>query len=248
MARVVVGLDAVWDDAVAERAHRRVCPRRGRPRRALGVRARPVRGRARGVGARPSSRRTPWCTGRSPRTSSAGPTAVSPDDLRVRRDPTAPADLDGLVADVFGGYVNHYTANPLLEPDLALAGYVDWVRRTALDDPGSLAVLMHGDESVGVATWFVDPAGGFVEILLAGLVPGGARPRLVRRPPRRGRPRRSGSRCAARGDLHAGGQRRRAARLGHGGVPALRRGDDGARRTPWPAGGVARTPGLTCLA
>jgi len=79
--------------------------------------------------------------------------------------------FDRLVARVFDGYVNHYTANPLLEPDLALEGYVDWVRRTAQANPDSLGVLAHGERSVGVATWFVDPGGEVVEILLAGLVP-----------------------------------------------------------------------------
>ena len=92
-------------------------------------------------------------------------------ELEVRRGAPAPADLDRVVARVFGGYVNHYTANPLLDRDLALAGYVDWVRRTADTDPDDLGLLVHGTENVGVGTWFVDPAGDFVEILLAGLVP-----------------------------------------------------------------------------
>jgi GNAT superfamily N-acetyltransferase len=94
-----------------------------------------------------------------------------PADLRVRRGAVPSADLDRVVAEVFGGYVNHYTANPLFSRDLALAGYVDWVRRSASHDADAIAVLEQGTEGVGVATWFVDPAGDFVEILLAGLVP-----------------------------------------------------------------------------
>jgi GNAT superfamily N-acetyltransferase len=172
IARVVVGLDAVWDDSVAG-ALTAACARDEDVlvvRWASGLVQCGAALAASGRDLIPADTLVYWevATDRLSRADSG-----LPDDLRVRRDPTAPADLDGLVSDVFGGYVNHYTANPLLEPDLALAGYVDWVRRTALDDPGSLAVLMHGDESVGVATWFVDPVGGFVEILLAGLVPGG---------------------------------------------------------------------------
>jgi hypothetical protein len=93
------------------------------------------------------------------------------DAPQVRRGGAKPPDLDDLVERVFAGYVNHYTANPLLRRDLVVEGYVDWVRRTVRSEPDSLAVLVHDEQSVGVATWFVDPAGDFVEILLAGLVP-----------------------------------------------------------------------------
>lgn len=96
---------------------------------------------------------------------------------------TAVADLDdaerdaarGVVTAVveatFTGYGNHYTANPLLDPERALAGYVDWALRS-LDGGGrDVLVLGSGGEPVGVATIALDGAGRDLEILLAGLVP-----------------------------------------------------------------------------
>ena len=170
MARVVVGLDAAWDASLAT-ALTDAC---ARDEDVLVVRwaSDLVQcGAALADSGRdviPADTLTYWevATDRL-----AGAGRALPDDLRVRRDAIDPADLERLVAGVFGGYVNHYTANPLLAADLALEGYVDWVCRTARDDPDGLAVLADGDESVGVATWFADPTGDLVEILLAGLVP-----------------------------------------------------------------------------
>ncbi len=94
-----------------------------------------------------------------------------PGELRIRRGASARDNLDTVVARTFGGYINHYSANPLLGRDLALEGYVHWVLRTAHDDPDCFVVAVYKEEEVGVATWCVDPAGDHVEILLAGLVP-----------------------------------------------------------------------------
>jgi GNAT superfamily N-acetyltransferase len=170
VARVVVGLDAAWDDSLAG-ALTAACARAEDVlvvRWSSGlVRCGAVLA-ASGRDVVPADTLVYW-EAATDRLTDVGRDLA--DDLRVRRAATDPAELDRLVAGVFGGYVNHYTANPLLAPDLALAGYVDWVRRTAQDDPDGVGVLAHGDEKVGVATWFVDPAGDFVEILLAGLVP-----------------------------------------------------------------------------
>jgi GNAT superfamily N-acetyltransferase len=170
LARVVVGLEAVWDESIDD-ALATACARDEDVlvvRWAAGLVQCGTALAASGRDVIPADTLVYWevATDRLTRADSG-----LADDLAVRREAVAPADLDRLVAGVFGGYVNHYTANPLLAPDLALAGYVDWVRRTAVDDLATLAVLAHRDEGVGVATWFVDPAGDFVEILLAGLVP-----------------------------------------------------------------------------
>jgi hypothetical protein len=170
VARVVVGLDAAWDESLAA-ALTAACARDEDVLVARWESGLVRCGAALAAAGRdviPADTLVYW---EVPSDRLAGAGQGLADDLRVRRDPTDPADLDRLVAAVFGGYVNHYSANPLLAPDLALAGYVDWVRRTAQNDPDGLGVLTRGDESVGVATWFVDPAGDFVEILLAGLVP-----------------------------------------------------------------------------
>jgi hypothetical protein len=170
IARVMVGLDAAWDDAVAD-ALAEAC---ARDEDVLVVRwgsglvqcgaALAASGRA----VIPADTLVYWEVATDVLVEADRGLS---DELHVRRGVVAPADLDRIVAQVFGGYVNHYSANPLLAPDLALEGYVDWVRRTARDDPDTIGVLERANESVGVATWFVDPAGDHVEILLAGLVP-----------------------------------------------------------------------------
>jgi GNAT superfamily N-acetyltransferase len=170
VARVVVGLDATWDDSLAA-ALAHACARDEDVlvvRWASGLVRCGAALAASGRDVIPADTLVYWEVA-TDRLADAGRGLA--DDLRVRRGTSHPAALDRLVAGVFGGYVNHYTANPLLAPDLALAGYVDWVRRTAEDDPDGVAVLAHGEEDVGLATWFVDPGGDFVEILLAGLVP-----------------------------------------------------------------------------
>lgn len=85
-------------------------------------------------------------------------------------DPGAPtADgLDRVVGDSFAAYGNHYTANPLLDPTLALAGYQEWARRS-LDAPDhEVGFLLYDKDLIGAAT--VEVAPDHVEILLAGLV------------------------------------------------------------------------------
>ena len=47
----------------------------------------------------------------------------------VERD-VEPETADALVADMFAAYGNHYLANPLFDPALALAGYQQWARRS----------------------------------------------------------------------------------------------------------------------
>jgi len=84
----------------------------------------------------------------------AGPRALDEPTLRT------------LVADMFAGYGNHYLADPLFDPQQALAGYQDWATRSAALVPP--VVLLRDDEPIALAT--VHAEGGAMEIELAGVV------------------------------------------------------------------------------
>jgi GNAT superfamily N-acetyltransferase len=82
------------------------------------------------------------------------------------------SDLDGsvvdaLVADIFGDYGNHYSANPLFDPALALTGYQEWARRS-ISGHGAVTVRGPHDRLVGLAT--IDQGPPVTEIQLAGVV------------------------------------------------------------------------------
>lgn len=83
-------------------------------------------------------------------------------------DGAALAALRQVVADSFAGYGNHYTADPLLDPELALTGYMDWAERSLAADPSNVVLLAAGDRPLGIATLQQD--GDDLEILLAGIV------------------------------------------------------------------------------
>lgn len=74
--------------------------------------------------------------------------------------------VEGLVTDMFAGYGNHYLANPLLDPGAALAGYVEWGHRSAIEDT-AVIVSRTGDGPIGLAT--METADGVSEIQLAGI-------------------------------------------------------------------------------
>jgi len=76
-----------------------------------------------------------------------------------------------IVLTSFDDYRNHYSANPLLDPAAALAGYQEWAVRSLMDDPGNVLVMTEHDKPVGMATLEPGPDGHDLEILLAGLVP-----------------------------------------------------------------------------
>ena len=78
-----------------------------------------------------------------------------------------PELVDGLVTDIFQSYGNHYLANPLLDPDAALAGYVEWAQHSASETP-PVVLEEAGTGVVGLATLAHTP--GTTEILLAGIV------------------------------------------------------------------------------
>lgn len=82
------------------------------------------------------------------------------------------AVVEAVVAASFAGYGNHYTADPLLDNDLALAGYQEWARSTVSQRPEQVRLLLHDGEPVGVATCEESAMHGHLEVLLAGLAPG----------------------------------------------------------------------------
>lgn len=91
------------------------------------------------------------------------------DDARTR----AVEVVRTVVEASFAGYGNHYTADPLLDPGLALEGYVEWAVRSLDTGDEDVLVLTADGAPVGVATLSLDRAGSDLEILLAGLVPAG---------------------------------------------------------------------------
>jgi len=101
-------------------------------------------------------------------------TAGTPDDpgIEILPAPRADAASRQAIADVvtssFRDYASHYAANPLLDPQLALAGYVEWAE-SCLSDAGKDVLLLTRDRRpLGVATLQAGSEGD-LEILLCGL-------------------------------------------------------------------------------
>jgi hypothetical protein len=91
---------------------------------------------------------------------------------------TVTALVREIVRTSFRDYGNHYTANPLLDPSAALAGYEDWAVRSLSDNPGNVLVMTDRDQPIGLATLEPSADAGHLEILLAGLVPAAQGKRL----------------------------------------------------------------------
>jgi hypothetical protein len=86
--------------------------------------------------------------------------------LETALAPGLPQDVVAdLVADVFADYSNHYLANPLFEPRLALDGYVDWATRSVTR--GAPVVTSREGRPIAFAT--LDRQGDHVEVELAGV-------------------------------------------------------------------------------
>lgn len=81
-------------------------------------------------------------------------------------------DVTVVTRESFARYPNHYAANPLLDRDLATAGYVEWAQRSFTADPASVLAISVDGRVVGVATTTAPHSGADHEILLAGLLPG----------------------------------------------------------------------------
>ena len=78
---------------------------------------------------------------------------LSNPEMRLRRcDPEDAPKLATMVEKIFHGYVNHYSANPLLATDDILAGYAEWAT-SYIDRPGRVAFFAElGGSAVGFAT------------------------------------------------------------------------------------------------
>ena len=80
--------------------------------------------------------------------------------------------VEAVVRSSFAEYGNHYSANPALDPELALAGYLEWAVSSFQTHPADAMFLLDGSQPIGVATLSEDRTRGDLEVLLAGLVPG----------------------------------------------------------------------------
>jgi hypothetical protein len=81
-----------------------------------------------------------------------------------------PEAMDGMVAETFRGYGNHYLANPLFAPDLVLAGYQEWARREVSHGVVALRSTQREGppEMLGFLTY--DDTKGCAEFALGGVV------------------------------------------------------------------------------
>lgn len=79
-----------------------------------------------------------------------------------------PDAVKALISDIFHAYGNHYLANPLFDPAMALAGYQEWALRSVGQD-GCVALSDPDQEDMlGLAT--LQEIDSRTEILLAGVV------------------------------------------------------------------------------
>jgi GNAT superfamily N-acetyltransferase len=96
--------------------------------------------------------------------------ASPPRGLEIVDTVTATA-MDAMVADAFRDYGNHYLANPLFDPALALAGYQEWARREIANGVVALRNIENRDgmpEMLGFLTY--GDASGAAEFALGGVV------------------------------------------------------------------------------
>lgn len=77
------------------------------------------------------------------------------------------SEIQSVLADSFDGYINHYAANPLIDPGIASIGYADWAAST-LSDPNNRLFAV-ADESGLVAVAVVHAATSQWEVELAGV-------------------------------------------------------------------------------
>ncbi len=75
-----------------------------------------------------------------------------------------------VVEDSFSAYGNHYLANPALNAELALQGYVEWATSALEGNPEDVLILANEGQAVGIATLAQDSTGRDLEVLLAGIV------------------------------------------------------------------------------
>lgn len=75
------------------------------------------------------------------------------------------------LAEIFGEYANHYSANPRLSAHSVAAGYLEWARSTFSTTQGTGVVVGPVGKPRAVATLQVSPDGASAEVMLAGVIP-----------------------------------------------------------------------------
>ncbi|MDW7690607.1 GNAT family N-acetyltransferase [Flammeovirgaceae bacterium SG7u.111] len=80
-------------------------------------------------------------------------------------------DLNFLVRETFGNYVNHYRVNPFFDNQDVTEGYMDWMQSYAEGDPNRLCwIVRRGDKPVGFGTFNFETEGK-VKGILYGVLP-----------------------------------------------------------------------------
>jgi ribosomal protein S18 acetylase RimI-like enzyme len=102
-----------------------------------------------------------------------GPAPSMPEGVRMLAPsdltPEAIADVREVIADSFAGYINHYSANPLIAPDAVAEGYIEWAESTVSSVGNRVFLLNTADRCVGVATVECPGEEAYWEIQLAGI-------------------------------------------------------------------------------
>lgn len=92
-----------------------------------------------------------------------------PPGWSVRLDPSAD-QVESVVRRSFDGYLNHYSANPLLADVSVVDAYAEWAQ-TLMREPGASAALLADDSGEPVAVAVIDWTGAVPDIRLAGVAP-----------------------------------------------------------------------------
>lgn len=103
-----------------------------------------------------------------------GPFPSSLDGVTVLHSPGIPdgvmSQLRAVIADSFQGYVNHYSANPLIDENVIADGYLEWAESTILDQNNRIFLISVDDDVAGAAVVECPEGSSHWEIQLAGMI------------------------------------------------------------------------------
>ncbi len=78
----------------------------------------------------------------------------------IEAGPDHHPELDGIVRETFGSYVNHYRINHFLDNQNVTEGYLDWMRSYAEDNPNRICWLIRkGGKTIGFSTFNFETEG-----------------------------------------------------------------------------------------
>ncbi|MFT4285223.1 MAG: GNAT family N-acetyltransferase [Protaetiibacter sp.] len=103
----------------------------------------------------------------APGTPASDPSGALELDEGLRRGERA-GEIDSALRDSFDGYINHYAADPLIDPQAAVEGYAEWARALAASPENRVFVVEDDGRIVGVAVISADDSGW--DINLAGII------------------------------------------------------------------------------